>query len=77
MLVCSATWIGFNSLYQAHQCYDNATITDNDKICVLFKPFMEEADKSFNVLPTIIAFLMGVYVNMVCSRWWDQVRYKY
>ena len=30
-------------------------------------------ESDFNNLPTMIAFLMGFYVNMVVVRWWDQV----
>lgn len=69
-MVLQALHYGFNFMYQSHQCYkENIT----EETCEFFNPFILESKSNFNNLPTIIAFLMGFYLNLVCSRWWDQV----
>ena len=46
---------------------------DDSKMICLQNNLLEKADKDFGVLPTIIAMLMGFYLNLVSVRWWDQV----
>merc|ERR1719278_1435782 len=55
---------------------DNYTENDCDDWASPFVKKGDEANKfetDFNNLPTMIAFLMGFYVNMVVVRWWDQI----
>ena len=59
----------FKYIYQKNRCMDD----DDPKIFCLQNNLLEKADKDFGVLPTIIALLMGFYVNLVSVRWWDQV----
>ena len=59
----------FEYIYQENRCMD----LDDPKILCLQNSLLEKADKDFGVLPTIIAMLMGFYLNLVSVRWWDQV----
>ena len=73
-MVFPGLWVGFNYMYQYHNCCIDTAKNTTEETCKFFSPFILESQSNFNILPTIIAFLMGFYLNLVCTRWWDQVR---
>ena len=73
--------LALTGIYQSTRCdVRNGTFFPNDPCTTSWAQlFVKQADSehkfevSFNNLPTMIAFLMGFYVNMVVVRWWEQV----
>ena len=70
--------MGLTAIYQTTRCdvLNNGTVIPDKKCTNLLSSFVkgfntEKVKADFNNLPTMIAFLMGFYVNMVVVRWWE------
>ena len=78
-IVYLAIHLGLTAFYQSTRCdVRNGTYYPEVKCRDWASSFVrgagtEKIASDFNNLPTMIAFLMGFYVNMVVVRWWDQV----
>ena len=72
--------LALTAAYQRTRCdFINGTLIKDSNCTDWASPFLKKGSEmnkfelDFNNLPTMIAFLMGFYVNMVVVRWWDQV----
>ena len=80
VLVYLVIHLTLSGIYQSTRCdVRNGIFLPDDNCTDWASSFVKREEKTnkfevdFNNLPTMIAFLMGFYVNMVAVRWWDQV----
>ena len=80
VLVYLVIHLALSGIYQSTRCdVKNGVFLPDDNCTDWASSYVKREEKinkieeNFNNLPTMIALLMGFYVNMVAVRWWDQV----